>query len=107
MSVNAPVCKIRMIDSLNFIPVPLAEMPESFGETELAKGYFPRQFNRKEDQLVTLPHLPDLQYQMAWNLILELNSYYGTNKRNINHFTPGKNGYVIASQMWIFWENVV
>ena len=50
MSVEVPVCNIRMIDSLNFIPMALADMPKSFGETELAKGYFPHLFNRKENQ---------------------------------------------------------
>lgn len=62
MSINVPVFNIRMIDSLNFIPMPLAEMPGSFGETELAKGYFPHLFNRKENQQAVLPHLPDVQY---------------------------------------------
>jgi len=33
MSINVPVCNIRMIDSLNFIPMALAEVPKSFGET--------------------------------------------------------------------------
>lgn len=62
MSINVPVCNIRMIDSLNFIPMPLADMPESFGEVELTKGYFPHLFNRKENQRVILPSLLDLKY---------------------------------------------
>lgn len=53
MSINVPVCKIRMIDSLNFIPMPLAEMPSAFGETELAKGYFPHLFNRNFQTRIT------------------------------------------------------
>lgn len=62
MSVEVPINKIRMIDSLNFIPMPLADMPQSFGLIELAKGYFPRLFNRKENQQVISTHLPDVQY---------------------------------------------
>lgn len=62
MSINIPVCKIRMIDSLNFIPMPLGAIPVPFGETELAKGYFPHLFNRKENQNDILEHLPDLCY---------------------------------------------
>lgn len=62
MSVEVPINKIRMIDSLNFIPMALADMPKSFGETELAKGYFPRFYNRKENQQAVLSHLPDIRY---------------------------------------------
>ena len=41
MTIQVPVCKMRFIDSLNFIPMPLSDMPKAFGETEIAKGYFP------------------------------------------------------------------
>ena len=51
---------MRFIDSLNFIPMDLADMPKAFGETELVKGYFPHLFNRTENQSVILPHLPDV-----------------------------------------------
>ena len=62
MSIEVPVCKIRFIDSLNFIPMPLADMPKASRETEPTKGYFPHLFNRHENQSVVLPHLPDVQY---------------------------------------------
>ncbi len=41
---------IRLIDSLNFLPMKLAQLPEAFGLTELKKGYFPHFFNTKENQ---------------------------------------------------------
>ena len=62
MSISVPACKIRFIDSLNFIPMALAEMPKSFGETELAKGYFPHLYNRHENQQDVLDQLPGLEY---------------------------------------------
>jgi hypothetical protein len=62
MSITVPKCKIRFIDSINFIPMALADMPSAFGEIELAKGYFPHLFNRKENQNVILDHLPDMKY---------------------------------------------
>ena len=62
MAIQVPVCKIRLIDSLNFIPMPLSSMPQSFGETEIAKGYFPYLYNKKENENVTLSHLPDIRY---------------------------------------------
>ena len=33
--------QIRLIDSLNFLGMPLAKMPKTFGMSELKKGYFP------------------------------------------------------------------
>ena len=62
MSVKVPACKIRFIDSLNFIPMALADMPKAFGETELAKGFFPHLYNRKENQASVLNHLPDMSF---------------------------------------------
>ena len=62
MSISVPVCKIRFIDSLNFIPMALADMPKAFGENELAKGYFPHLYNTRENQSSILPHLPDIKY---------------------------------------------
>ena len=32
---------IRIIDSLNFLPMPLANLPKAFGLKELKKGFFP------------------------------------------------------------------
>lgn len=62
MSVNVHVYKIRFIDSLSFIPMALAEMPDAFGETELATGYFSDLLNCKDNQNAILQHLPDFQY---------------------------------------------
>ena len=41
---------IRVLDSLNFIPMKLAALPKTFGLTELCKGYFPHFFNVRENQ---------------------------------------------------------
>ena len=42
--------EIKFIDSLNFIPMPLAKFPKTFGLDELCKGYFPHYFNKDENQ---------------------------------------------------------
>ena len=42
--------------------MPLADMPEAFGESELAKGYFPHLYNRKEFQTAVINHLPDISF---------------------------------------------
>ncbi len=54
MSLNVPTCKIRMIDSLNVLPMALAKLPAMFGFSELAKGYYPHLYNRKENQAAIL-----------------------------------------------------
>ena len=47
---------MRLLDSLNFLPMPLANLPKSFGLKEKKKGFFPHFFNTKENQykVVTL-----------------------------------------------------
>ncbi|KAJ8018898.1 putative DNA polymerase [Holothuria leucospilota] len=40
--------RCKVIDSYNFIPIPLSAFPKTFGLTELKKGYFPFLFNTKD-----------------------------------------------------------
>ena len=47
MSIEVPRCKIRMIDSLNFLPTALSKLPKMFGFTELHKGIFPHLYYKK------------------------------------------------------------
>ena len=61
MCLTVPSCKIKMLDSINFLPMALAKLPSMFGFTELKKGYFPHLFNRKENQAVILQCLPEIQ----------------------------------------------
>ena len=41
---------IRFIDSISFTLQPLRDFPKTFGITELAKGYFPHEFNTDANQ---------------------------------------------------------
>ena len=41
---------IRVIDSLNFLPMKLSALPKAFGINELKKGWFPHHFNTQENQ---------------------------------------------------------
>ena len=50
LSLKVPMFNIRFIDSLNFVPMKLASFPKTFGIEELAKGYFPHLFNKKENE---------------------------------------------------------
>ena len=38
--------KIKIIDSVSFIPMPLDKFSKTFGIKELSKGYFPHEFNK-------------------------------------------------------------
>ena len=62
MSLTVDICKIRMIDSINFLAMALSKLPGMFGFDELKKGYFPHLFNRKENQSVVLDRLPDVSF---------------------------------------------
>ena len=54
--------KIKLIDSLNFIPMPLAKFPKTFGFHEMQKGYFPHLFNTPENQDKIFDTFPDADY---------------------------------------------
>ena len=62
MSIEVPHYKMKFLDSINFIPTALKNLPKMFGLSELAKGYFPHLFNTKANQNVKLDHLPDESY---------------------------------------------
>ena len=53
--------RIKFIDSLNFLPMVLAEFPKTFSLVELQKGFFPHFFNKREHQTYVGP-LPDKHY---------------------------------------------
>ena len=50
---------VRFIDSLNHIAQPLATFPDTFGLTEMKKGFFPYLFNVAENQnyIGNIPHI--------------------------------------------------
>ena len=55
---------IRVIDSLNFLNMPLAKIPKSFGLSELKKGYFCHFFNTVENANY-VGVMPDAEYYGA------------------------------------------
>ena len=52
---------LTFLDSLNFLPMKLAKIPDAFGLEELRKGYFPHLFNTRENQTYVGSY-PDLHY---------------------------------------------
>ena len=61
MSMEIKALNIRVLDSLNFLPMRLAALPKAFGLTELKKGYFPHLFNTARNQNYIGP-LPAAEY---------------------------------------------
>ena len=61
LSMTIPMFNIKFIDSLNFMPMPLAQFPKTFGMPELCKGYFPHLFNKEENQNYVGP-IPPVDY---------------------------------------------
>ena len=62
-------CRVRkgieltLLDSLNFLPMALSNLPKSFDLNEMKKGYFPHLFNKPDTPLdLVLPGLPDVEY---------------------------------------------
>lgn len=47
---------LTFVDSLNFLPIKLAKIPEAFDLKELQKGYFPHLLNTKENQTYIGPY---------------------------------------------------
>ena len=62
MSIDVPQCKLRMIDSINVLPMSLSELPRTFCEEEISNGYFPHLFNRKENHNKVFDNLPDIKF---------------------------------------------
>ena len=87
LTLNVPTFKIKFIDSLSFIPMRLSDFPKTFGINELAKGYFPHLFNRRENENYVGPIPPTPYYQpngmnpdqkekfMEWHRALKESNY--------------------------------
>ena len=64
---------IKILDSLNFLNMPLDNLPKSFALKEMKKGYFPHLYNTQEKNNLEgskfSPHLPPLQYYDVDNVV--------------------------------------
>ena len=49
MSLDVPSLGIRMIDSINFVPLPLKLFPKTFGLEEIEKRMVSHRFNKPEN----------------------------------------------------------
>ena len=90
MKVPTDGLNIRLLDSLNFLPMPLAQLPKSFGLKELKKGFFPHFYNTTEHQNDILLNLPDVKYydpdSMGKERREEFFKWYEENKNEVFGF---------------------
>ncbi|XP_055684231.1 uncharacterized protein LOC129790651 [Lutzomyia longipalpis] len=81
----ASVENITFLDSLSFIPFPLAQFSKSFGLEECTKGYYPYKFNKPENRSYVGPY-PDMDmYPIASMTTSQYNDFlewYNANKHN-------------------------
>ena len=80
---------IRFIDSISFTMQPLRDFPKTFGLEELAKGYFPHEFNRDKNQEY-IGQYPDKNYygydSMTKQAKQDFDSWYESTKGQIFDF---------------------
>jgi len=77
--------QIKVMDSLNFLPMKLSALPKSFGLDELKKGWFPHFFNLQGNQNYVGPHPPTSFYDcdfMGTKDRREFLEWYDTIKHN-------------------------
>jgi len=81
------VDSIKIIDSYNYLPMPLSALPKTFGLQEACKGYFPHLFNRKENWGYTGP-IPDRYYycpgDMKKDVRKAFDEWYKNQKDKVN-----------------------
>lgn len=91
---------MRLLDSLNFLPMPLANLPKSFGLHEMKKGFFPHYYNTPDHQNNVLPCLPDMKYydpdSMSKERRNEFMQWYEINKNNSFDFQKEMEEYCIS-----------
>ena len=87
---------VRFIDSLNFIQLPLEKFPETFGLTEMKKGYFPHKFNQPKNWDY-VGKLPDIQYYQheyfSVSKKTKFEEWYNDNKDKTFNFKKEIEGY--------------
>ena len=102
MYMNVPTdgMNIRFLDSLNFLPMPLAQLPKSFGLNELKKGFFPHYYNTEAHQNASLEKLPDVKYydpdSMSKERREEFFTWYNEHKNDKFDFKKEMQEYCIS-----------
>ena len=91
---------IRLLDSQNFLPMPLAQLPSSFGIKEMKKGFFPHSYNTVEHQNNVLLRLPDKKFYDLENMSVETKKeflkWYEEHEYDVFNFQKEMEEYCIS-----------
>ena len=91
---------LRIIGSLNFLPMPLAKFPKTFELKELKKGFFPYYFNTPENQNVVLCNLPEMKFydsdSMSNTRREEFLNWYSEHKHDVFDFSKEIHEYCLS-----------
>lgn len=86
---TVPTLQIRLIDSLNLIPIPLAQFEKSFGLLDSGKGFFPYKFIRPEnfDYIGVFPDKDAYGYdEMKPALRIEFSEWFESERNSVFNF---------------------
>ena len=111
---------IRFLDSLNFLSMPLSQLPKSFGLTEMKKGFFPHLYNTEKvvnnSEMLHLDSYPDSKFydpdSMNTDRREEFFSWYDRNRQNNFDFFSELQEYcksdvdILLNACWKFRELV-
>ena len=91
---------IRVLDSLNFLPMPLSSFPKSFDLKEKKKGFFPHLLNHPSNFECVLPNLPDIKLydpdNMSFKKRKEFFEWYEVHKNQSFNFQDEMRDYCIS-----------
>jgi hypothetical protein len=68
--------QVKIIDSINFLPMSLSKLPKTFGIKELKKGYFPHFFNLKDNQGYIGKYPDPVYYGVEYMTKPDLDNFY-------------------------------
>jgi hypothetical protein len=110
LTLYVPMLKIKLIDSFSFIPMKPADFPKTFGLNELAKGYFPHLFNRKENQnyvgpspISILPIISKIFERSVFNQLYEFLNENSLLSKYQSGFRPKNSTLTALVQMCDAW----
>ena len=97
MSVPTGGLNIRFLDWLNFMPMPLAHLPKSFGLEELKKGFLPHFFNTPENQEVLYSkNTTSWAGLKLWSVMQRLGNWYKIHRNDQFDFQKEVQEYCIS-----------
>ena len=83
--IKLQIGRTKFIDSINYMPMKLADLPTAFGLKEIKKGYFPHLFNSVENENY-IGTIPDEKFfspdTMSVNEHIDFTQWYNTFKAN-------------------------